>query len=157
MYDQVCSNCTACGEGFYETTECTPEFNTECTECTVCEYGTFTNVACGGKDDTVCGTCTVCGDMEYELVECSAGSNTECATCAVCEWSNDAHELGCEGSPVWWRLKNCWFDKDGNKVQRNLVDLEDLRIDTRQGRRHWVWDVAIPEVYGYAQGDWTAD
>jgi len=157
VYDQVCANCTSCGEGFYETNECTPEFNTECTECTVCEYGTFTNVACGGTDDTVCGTCTVCGDMEYELVECSAGSNTECSTCAVCEWSNDAHELGCEGSPVWWRLKNCWFDKDGNKVQRNLVDLEDLRIDTRQGRRHWVWDVAIPEVYGYAQGDWTAD
>lgn len=95
--------------------------------------------------------------MEYEIDECTAGSDTLCGSCEVCEWSTAQMETGCRGSPYWWKLSNCWFDKDGNTISRNMVDLEDLRIDSRQSRRHWVWDENIPKVSGYFQGSWTPD
>ena len=96
--------------------------------------------------------------MEYEQSECIAGTDTVCGSCEVCEWTSDAMELGCKDTPLWWKWQNCWSTRvDEENFQRNLVDLEDLRIDTREGRRHWVWDVSIPAVSGYTQGDWTGE
>jgi hypothetical protein len=64
-------------------------------------------------------------------------------------------EIGCRGAAIWWRMENCCRDTDGNLVDCNRVDLEDLRISARNSRQHWVFDSSTPEVEGYTQEDWT--
>ena len=125
--------------------------------CSSCKYGYFASEGCEGTDDTVCSPCTACTELEYEVEECSAGVDTVCESCLECEWLSEQMEVGCRGVPVWWFWDNCWTTEDGVVVKRSLVDLEDLRIDNREGRHHWVWDKAIPEVYGYTQEDFTED
>ena len=163
VYDAVCQNCTACSEMYppsshYTFAECDGEYDTSCSVCRECPQGTFDdglgcNDAVGG--DRVCLPCTTCGMMEYEISPCTAGVNRICGSCKVCQWSSAEQEIGCRGAAIWWRMENCCRDTDGNLVDCNRVDLEDLRISARNSRQHWVFDSSTPEVEGYTQEDWT--
>ena len=136
VYDAVCQNCTACSEMYpasshYTFAECDGEYDTSCSVCRECPQGTFDdglgcNDAVGG--DRVCAPCTTCGMMEYEISPCTAGVDRICGSCKVCQWSSAEMEIGCRGAAIWWRMENCCRDTDGNLVDCNRVDLEDLRI-----------------------------
>ena len=54
----------------------------------------------------------------------------------------------CRASPLVlpWQLENCCETVEGEQVPCMRVPLEDLRVSTREGRRHWVFEPSIPPV-----------
>jgi len=79
----VCSACTVCGTGQYQTAACTATTNTVCTPCSACGAGKYQTAACAGSSDTTCATCAVCGAAQYQSAACGATTNTTCAACDV--------------------------------------------------------------------------
>ena len=110
----VCTACSVCAAGQYQTAACTATTNTACATCptgcaactgattctacgqgyhlvgsacvacTACGAGQFQVSACTPTQDTVCNTCSTCGAGQYRTAACAGSSDTTCAACTVC-------------------------------------------------------------------------
>ena len=105
--NRVCTDCTTCGAGQYESTACGDggTQNRVCTACTTCSVGQYASIACGDgtTQDRVCAacethcdactdgtTCTDCDDTHYLLGancvdECGDGFFAVAGDCIACD------------------------------------------------------------------------
>jgi hypothetical protein len=114
----------------------------------VCKYGTYISHVCGGGQDTQCSPCSPCGGLSYEASECTAGEDTICGTCEQCTFRNAGTQSQCAGAIYHqWFDAHCCFDSEGRGLGScSEVALEDMRIRTREARRHWASPQTLPFV-----------
>ncbi|CAM9115801.1 unnamed protein product [Ascophyllum nodosum] len=158
IFDAVCMTCAAeCpGRDMFILAPCTAETDLDCHRCTPCPFETREIEDCNQTSDRVCKACTECAVGEYEIRDChAAGDDRICESCLRCFMSPEVAKA-CRASPLVlpWQLENCCETVEGEQVPCMRVPLEDLRVSTREGRRHWVFEPSIPPVDGYTQNYW---
>jgi len=115
---QVCTPCSVCPRGSYQTKACDPETHedTECAPCKACGEDEYVKTACTYQSDTVCEPCKVCdagfGTGQTLETLCSgvaydeetneklnmndlfvAGTDTQCKACSSCSDAEDKREF----------------------------------------------------------------
>lgn len=99
----VCSACTTCAVGQYQTAACTATADATCaacpTSCAACT-GAATCTSCMPGFHLSAGTCITCSSCspgQYQVSACSPAQDTTCATCSVCP-SGQFRTVACGGS-----------------------------------------------------------
>jgi hypothetical protein len=80
----VCTPCSSCVLGTFQTVECKLKQDTTCEECPPCADGTFKVGECSDNAETECEVCNPCKDAGfYVKTRCNATHDTECLRCPV--------------------------------------------------------------------------
>ena len=87
LYPSVCSACTTCGTGYYDSTACTITQNSQCSFCSTssgCPGGKYV-VQCNSTADQTCVACTTsCKAGFYMSGACSGTGLSDTISCVAC-------------------------------------------------------------------------